>query len=136
MIKRIESKCSNCDKVINPLKSQVKAGFGKFCSLSCASNYTKKNSKNAYQNSKGGKRVDLNNVYFRSRWEANYARYLNFLQKQKLIDKWEFEPDTFIFHEVQRGTRTYLPDFKVFIGNKIEYHEIKGYKIVQFQKLS
>lgn len=127
VVKTIKLSCLNCNIEINPLKSQVNAGFGKYCSISCSAQFNLKNMKNPYQNSKGGKREDLNNVYFRSRWEANYARYLNFLIKHNEITRWEFEPDTFIFKEIKRGTVSYMPDFKVYIGEKIEYHEVKGY---------
>lgn len=81
------------------------------------------------RNSNQGKRADLGNVFFRSGWEANYARYLNFLVSQKMIYKWEFEPDTFWFNEIKRGTRHYLPDFKVWDKKNSEpyYVEIKGH---------
>lgn len=75
----------------------------------------------------GGKRPDLGDVYFRSSWEANWARYLNWLISLGQIERWEFESETFEF-PIKRGSRFYLPDFKVF--NKdgtIEYHEVKGY---------
>lgn len=81
-----------------------------------------------YSNCKHGY-YDINGkrIFFRSRWEANYALYLDFLVKQKVIDKWEYEEDVFIFNEIKFGTRSYRPDFKVYVGDKIEYHEIKGY---------
>ncbi|RPJ04651.1 MAG: hypothetical protein EHM36_09690 [Deltaproteobacteria bacterium] len=75
----------------------------------------------------GGKRDDLGGLYVRSSWEANYARYLNWLQEAGVIMRWEFEPDTFEF-PVKRGARFYTPDFKVFYPDgTITYHEIKGY---------
>lgn len=76
--------------------------------------------------SKGGKRSDLGNVYFRSAWEANYARYLNWLQKNGEIDSWTFEKDTFDF-PVRRGGRFYTPDFKVFKSGAHHYVEVKGW---------
>jgi hypothetical protein len=67
-------------------------------------------------------------MFFRSKWEANYALYLNFLIAQKQIKKWEYEKDVFIFHAIQFGTRSYRPDFKIFNNSgTIEYHEVKGY---------
>ena len=54
-------------------------------------------------------------MYFRSSWEANYARLLNY---QGVI--WEYEKDTF---ELSSGG-SYTPDFK--IGSN-EYVEIKGW---------
>jgi len=67
-------------------------------------------------------------MFFRSKWEANYALYLNLLIEQKQIVKWEFEPDVFVFEKIKFGTRSYRPDFKVFnTDGTIEYHEVKGY---------
>lgn len=78
----------------------------------------------------GGRRADLDNQYFRSSWEANYARYLNLLVADGLLWKWEYEPDTFDF-PVRRGTRFYTPDFKLFPAAGDEsfywYIEVKGY---------
>ena len=67
-------------------------------------------------------------IFFRSKWEANYALYLDFLIKQKQILKWEYEADTFIFEKIKFGTRSYRPDFKVYNNEKdFSYHEVKGY---------
>lgn len=67
-------------------------------------------------------------MFFRSKWEANYALYLNFLVKQREILSWEFESDCFVFEKIKFGTRSYRPDFKVVKNNSdIEYHEVKGY---------
>ncbi len=68
---------------------------------------------NQYLHIKGGKRVDLNNQYFRSKAEANYARVLNLLVKQGEIQGWEYETKTFEFTGIKKGTRFYTPDFKV-----------------------
>ena len=76
---------------------------------------------------KGGYREDID-MYVRSRWEANYARYLNWLKDKKEIVSWEYEPQTFEFYGIKRGNRFYTPDFKIVLNNgKDEYHEIKGY---------
>lgn len=76
----------------------------------------------------GGKRPDLENMYFRSAWEANWARYLSFLKKHGEILFWEYEAETFNFDKIQRGSTHYTPDFRVTnIDYTIEYHEIKGY---------
>lgn len=77
-------------------------------------------------NAKGGLRDDLGR-YFRSSWEANYARYLNFLVSNGDIISWDYEEDTFRF-PVERGNMQYTPDFKITLPNgEIEYHEIKGW---------
>ena len=39
-----------------------------------------KNQSNPYSRTKSGKRKDLNNTYFRSSWEANIARFYNYLK--------------------------------------------------------
>jgi hypothetical protein len=85
-------------------------------------------SSNPYSRGKRGKRADLENRYFRSSWEANYARYLNFLVKHRKIVAWDYEVKTFVFHGVERGVLTYTPDF--FITNSdgtTEWHEVKGW---------
>lgn len=76
----------------------------------------------------GGIRADLGQ-YFRSRMEANFARYLNWLIDQNEIAKWEYEADTFKFHGIKRGSIYYTPDFKVWedIGVEPYYIEIKGW---------
>lgn len=74
-----------------------------------------------YENSKG-------TMYFRSKWEANYALYLDFLVKNRQIAEWEYEAQYFEFDKIRHGTTRYLPDFKVTLLNgKFEYHEVKGY---------
>ena len=84
---------------------------------------------NTFTRGKGGKRFDLNNQYFRSRYEANYARYLNFLiANNGGIVRWEYEADTFWFEKIKRGVRSYTPDFKVYLTEGgVEYHEVKGW---------
>ena len=66
--------------------------------------------------------------YYRSRWEANYARYLQWLKENGQIARWEHEPETFWFDGIKRGCMSYLPDFRVTENNgKIVYHEVKGW---------
>lgn len=88
-----------------------------------------RNAKNAYSNAKRGKREGLGDYFFRSRWEANYARFLNLAIKQKEIFKWEYEPETFWFERIKRGTRSYTPDFKIWeTETSVPYFvEIKGW---------
>lgn len=68
------------------------------------------------------------NKYYRSRWEANYARYLEWLKQKGEIADWKHEPTTFWFENIKRGVRSYLPDFLVTENNgKQVYHEVKGW---------
>lgn len=67
-------------------------------------------------------------IFFRSRWEFLYALYLEHLKERGIIKDWEHEAETFWFEKIKRGTRSYLPDFKVYFNNGgIEYCEVKGY---------
>lgn len=66
--------------------------------------------------------------YFRSRWEANYARFLEWLKSKKIILDWEYELETFWFEGIRRGCVSYKPDFKLYNLDKTsEYHEVKGW---------
>lgn len=77
---------------------------------------------------RGFRYIGSEKFYFKSAWEANYARYLEFLKSQNQIAKWEYEPFTFWFEKIRRGTRSYLPDFKVTNNDKSHHWvEVKGY---------
>lgn len=120
--------CPICNKFF-----EVKASMKQVCcSMSCAE---KKRFKgvNMFSRSKSGRREDLNNQYFRSNYEANYARFLNFIMANgEPITKWEFEKETFEFKKIKKGSRFYTPDFKVyFLDGHIEYHEVKGWDYPQ-----
>lgn len=66
--------------------------------------------------------------YYRSRWEANYARYLQWLKDNGEIHDWKHEPETFWFEAIKRGVRSYLPDFRVWeIDGSSRLHEVKGW---------
>lgn len=90
---------------------------------------SKRQAENVFTRVKGGRRSDLDNKFFRSAWEANYARYLNLLMTLGAVESWEFEPETFWFEGIRRGTLSYKPDFRVFYrGDPVpEYVEIKGW---------
>lgn len=115
--------CPRCGKFFEVFPSSKQH----YCGATCGRNRAQSEGRQGY--SRTGKRPDLNNQYFRSRWEANYARYLNFLMANgEPITKWEFEHETFEFKNIKRGTRFYTPDFRVtFKDGHIEYHEVKGW---------
>lgn len=72
----------------------------------------------------GWRKVGNANVFFRSRREANYAMYLQFLKEKGEITEWVHEPKTFVFTD----GRAFVPDFEVILPNgQIEYHEVKGW---------
>lgn len=78
---------------------------------------------------KGGWReIGGQNKFYRSRWEANYARFLELLKCQGKIKDWKHEPKTFWFEGIKRGCVSYLPDFWVEeIDGKDSFHEVKGW---------
>ena len=73
-----------------------------------------------YTSARGGRREDLN-MYFRSCWEANFARIMNFQGKV-----WEYEPTTFQLE----NSLSYTPDFLV----EGKYYELKGRMSEKSQK--
>lgn len=71
----------------------------------------------------GGKKF-----FSRSKWEANYAKILEWMLQNGHIKQWEHEPKTFWFEGIKRGCCSYLPDFRVVTSKGIEeYHEVKGW---------
>jgi hypothetical protein len=125
----IETICRSCGKVFMAKRAAANKGQAKFCSHICwGREMVHIMGNRLHTSARGGKREDLNNMYFRSAWEANYARYLNWLISVGEIKSWKFEPDTFEFKEIHRGHRFYIPDFKIFNNDgSYEYHEVKGY---------
>lgn len=89
--------------------------------------FAKKRIFHAKAGAKGGKRADLNNQYFRSAWESNFARILNVMKDRGEVYSWKFENREFSF-PVKRGTRFYKPDFEVIYeeGGVAKYVEVKG----------
>jgi len=80
-----------------------------------------------HQKYRSGTRFDLG-IFVRSGWEANYARYLNWLKKNGQIKNWAYEAETFMFEAIKRGIRSYTPDFKLTENDgSIVFHEVKGY---------
>lgn len=90
----------------------------------------------------GWREIAGKKYYLRSKWESNYARYLQWLQDNKNILSWDHEPKTFWFEEIKRGVRSYLPDFLITNLDGSKYWvEVKGYmdaksltKIKRFRK--
>ena len=74
---------------------------------------------NSYSRCKGGNRKDLEQ-YFRSAWEANMARVLNYLHI-----KWEYEYKRFDFQEETEDVLSYQPDF--YLSDYDKWIEVKGW---------
>lgn len=76
----------------------------------------------------GWRQIGSVRKYYRSKWEANYARYLEFLKTNKQILDWKHECETFWFDKIKRGTLSYLPDFRILNNDgSVEYVEVKGW---------
>lgn len=74
----------------------------------------------------GGYCADLG-CYFRSQFESNYARYLDWLLANGKIYNWVYEPQTFEFPE-NHGPKYYVPDFRITHADGTFYWvETKGY---------
>jgi len=152
------SECSNVSMGFNKEKRKTKKGFcilcGKemnaspsklktFCSYDCANKHKGKtvseklagkmpaniNRPGKFGNVKRGYyNIGGTEYFFRSKWEANYAIYLNWLKTNKEILDWGYEKDVFMFDKIKTGTRSYRPDFKITNkNNSTEYHEVKGW---------
>ncbi len=68
---------------------------------------------------KSGFKDDIG-VKVRSGWEGNVLRWLTSLGK-----KWQYEPRTFIFEGIKKGTMGYMPD--IFLPDENMWIEVKGY---------
>lgn len=78
---------------------------------------------------KGWLEIDGKRMYLKSKWEKRYCLYLSFMKKYGHITDYWYEPETFWFEGIKRGTNNYKPDFKVeFPSGNVEYYEIKGYE--------
>lgn len=75
--------------------------------------------RNKMETSKKGYREDLKQ-FFRSKMEANVARYYNICDIL-----WQYESREFEFKGIKRGTRFYKPDFYLFVYD--QWIEVKGY---------
>lgn len=76
----------------------------------------------------GWRTVGGRRIYFRSRWEANYGRYLEHLRINGMIKRWEHEPKAFAFTKESTYPHSYLPDFRVTgITGAVQFHEVKGW---------
>jgi hypothetical protein len=78
---------------------------------------------------KGWVEIDGKRMFLKSKWEKRYCLYLSFMKKHgHIVDYW-YEPETFWFEGIKRGTTSYKPDFKVqFPSGNCEFYEIKGYE--------
>jgi hypothetical protein len=71
--------------------------------------------------------IGAQTLYLRSKWEYEYACYLEWLKIHNQIKGWKYEPKEFEF-PIRHGTTRYLPDFCIYnFDGSHEWHEVKGY---------
>ena len=70
---------------------------------------------------KAGKAPDLGNIFMRSGWERDCARWFN----HQGWNDWIYEHRVYVFDNERRGAISYLPDF--YIPSQNILVEIKGY---------
>ena len=113
IVPRLVRDCKNCGKVFETPRWQNHI----YCSVHCSIHDigSRPTSPRAAR-AKAGIRLDINpTMYFFSRWEANFARLMNF---RGVV--WKFQPKTFLLK-----TQRYTPDF--YLPETNEYIEIKNY---------
>lgn len=72
---------------------------------------------NCFSRTKSGIRKDIGNIFFRSSWEANFARVLNIENRN-----WKYEPKDF---KINDSGDVYIPDF--YLPEEDIWVEVKGW---------
>jgi len=113
IVPRLINNCLNCNKEFATPRYQNH----KYCSVKCSiGDIGSRPTSPKAARAKAGIRPDIDsNLYFFSRWEANFARMLNLLKVE-----WQFQPKTF-----KLKTQRYTPDF--YLPHENAYIEIKKF---------
>jgi hypothetical protein len=132
----VEKQCKTCGIGFRSAQSSKRI----YCSSKCSANDNEMQSRRIetlnskprptmYSSArKGWVEFAEKRIFARSRWEANYARYLEWMKSIGEILEWDHEPRTFWFEKIKRGVRSYLPDFRVVMkSGAVEWHEVKGW---------
>ena len=83
-------------------------------------------------NQQFGNRHRHKGYLLKSNAEYSFALMLDLLQKAGEIVEWLYEPKSFVFDDIQFGTRQYRPDFWVkWRGGEELYYEVKSGYIAQ-----
>ena len=114
--------CEICKKIFECLETKLK----RFCSRNCQYSAQSAGLVKLPTNGRAGYRTDLpKNMRFKSSFEADYARYCNFIGK-----KFEYEPSTFEITlnngKIKRYTPDfYLPEFNLYVETKAKRKDRK-----------
>lgn len=118
--------CEVCAEPFYAPPSLVRRGGGRFCSKSCKGVAMASGAPIGGGISIRGIRPDLPGIYFRSSWEANVARWLEWMKACGSVKAWKYEPESFPV-VIDGKRRRYVPDFRIdWAGTLVEYLEVKG----------
>ena len=117
---KIKVLCSFCKKELLVLPYKIKMNKNHFCSRKCLGkwhsiHFSGRNSPSFGKKASHGKGSYYKNIYMRSSYEINYAKWLD-----KKGIKWQYESKVF-----DLGICTYTPDF--YLLETDTYIEIKGW---------
>lgn len=120
---RVKVRCEICGKFKEITQYQYDKNKYKrfYCSRKCLYVAQSNGTAPGHYNGRTGYRIDLNDGnYYKSTFEADYARYLNYIG-----EKFEYENYTFNI-KINNKNKMYTPDF--YIINENKYIECKGFK--------
>ncbi|MBI4158585.1 MAG: hypothetical protein HY505_03145 [Candidatus Yanofskybacteria bacterium] len=111
LVPRLVKNCLNCSKEFTTPRHQNH----KYCSVNCSmKDIGSRPTSPKAARAKAGIRPDIGpNLYFFSRWEANFARILNLLEV-----RWIFQPKTFQLKKQKYTPDFYLPEYGSFVEIK------------------
>jgi hypothetical protein len=112
---RVNQECQFCHKVFEKYESIVTRFCGRNCQYAAQSSGLIK----INTHGRSGKRIDLDQQYFRSALEADYARYCMYIGLEFV-----YEPKTFRVNELNDRVKYYTPDF--FLPSMNLYVETKA----------
>ena len=128
IVPRLIKNCLNCSKESTTPRHQNH----KYCSVACSINDigSRPTSPKAAR-AKAGIRPDIDSdLYFFSRWEANFARIMNLLKIE-----WIFQPETFDLKFKKYTPDFYLPQYDVYIEIKNFLYDYSLKRDKGFRKL-
>lgn len=128
------STCKNpkCGRIFKWQYWRPKNNPIKYCSRKCAIlDIGSRPTSHRAARAKAGKRLDINKKdYFFSRWEANFARILNFLEI-----KWVHQPKTFDIKIQNYTPDFYLPEYDTYVEIKNYLSSYSKLRDQQFRKI-
>ncbi|MDP4001586.1 MAG: hypothetical protein Q8P69_00870 [bacterium] len=128
LVQRLNKKCRKCGKSFNTTRWQNHL----YCSVNCAmKDIGGRPTSPKAARAKSGIRLDIDSqIYFFSRWEANFARILNLLKI-----KWVFQPGVFDLKFQKYTPDFYLPEYDLYVEIKNFLSDYSARRDMAFRKL-